>query len=189
MYAVYVNDNNYTQLNIHRALGFHVILSAAVLIEISYNVQLHNKVIFTFHSWGKFTVKHIHVKIVRAKYFRLLGQPTKKLILRSKIWCLTHQAVLYIRKFWWEKKASNLANHELFIKTFLANIPRYTENVFDICTDCSLFSSPIAFTCMIHQNFPPPNIFGVQYILQLCQYVQQSSRAFHICMQTHISAY
>ena len=48
-------------------------------------------------------------------------------------------------------------NRELFTKIFLANIHRYTENVFSICTDCSLFtkfSSPIAFTCMVRQNFP-----------------------------------
>ena len=32
----------------------------------------------------------------------------------------------------------NLANHELFAKIFLAIIHR-TENVFGICTDCSLF--------------------------------------------------
>ena len=33
-----------------------------------------------------------------------------------------------------------LANRELFAKIFLTNIHRYTENVFGICTDCSLFS-------------------------------------------------
>ena len=27
------------------------------------------------------------------------------------------------------------------------------------------FSLPIAFTCMVHQNFPPPNIFHVRYKL------------------------
>ena len=42
-----------------------------------------------------------------------------------------------------------------------ANIHRYTENVYGICT---LFSSPIAFTCMACQNFPLPNISHVQYI-------------------------
>ena len=34
----------------------------------------------------------------------------------------------------------NLANKELFTKIFLANIHRYTENVFGLCTDCSLFA-------------------------------------------------
>ena len=55
------------------------------------------------------------------------------------------------------EKLANLASHELFTKIFLANIHRYTENVFGIYTDCSLFtkfSSPITFTCMVHQNFP-----------------------------------
>ena len=32
-----------------------------------------------------------------------------------------------------------LANCELFAKIFITNIHRYTENVFDICTNCSLF--------------------------------------------------
>ena len=43
----------------------------------------------------------------------------------------------------------NLAN-------LFANIHRHAENVFGICTDCSLFtkiSLPIAFTCMVRQNF------------------------------------
>ena len=30
------------------------------------------------------------------------------------------------------------------------------------------FSSPIAFTCMVHQNFPPPNISRVWY--DMCPY-------------------
>ena len=35
----------------------------------------------------------------------------------------------------------NLANHELFIKIFLANNHRYTTNVFGIYTDCSSYGS------------------------------------------------
>ena len=56
------------------------------------------------------------------------------------------------------EKLANLANIELFT---IANRYRYTENVFGVSTDCSLFakvSSPIAFTCMVRQNFPSPNI-------------------------------
>ena len=37
-------------------------------------------------------------------------------------------------------KLVNLANRELSIKIFLANIHRYTENVYGICTDCCLFT-------------------------------------------------
>ena len=37
-------------------------------------------------------------------------------------------------------KFVNLANRELFTKNFLTNIHRYTENVFGIYTDCSLFT-------------------------------------------------
>ena len=35
--------------------------------------------------------------------------------------------------------------------------PIFTDTAkmyFGICTDCSLFTSPITFTCMVHQNFP-----------------------------------
>ena len=52
-------------------------------------------------------------------------------------------------KFWRGKKLRNLANHELFAKTFLTNIHRYTENVFGICTDCSLFAK--FFLANIHR--------------------------------------
>ena len=39
------------------------------------------------------------------------------------------------------------------------NFPRrYMENAYSICTDLPNFSLPIAFTCMVHQNFPLPNI-------------------------------
>ena len=34
----------------------------------------------------------------------------------------------------------NLANRESVTKIFLANIHRYTINIFGICTDCSLFT-------------------------------------------------
>ena len=79
--------------------------------------------------------------------------------------CIVHmQYITYTGKFWWEKLA-NLGNRELFAKIFLANIHRYTENVYDICTDCSLFTKPIAFTCMVHQNLPC-QIFPMYGILQ-----------------------
>ena len=31
-------------------------------------------------------------------------------------------------------------NHKLFAKIFFVNIHRYIENIFGICTDCSLFT-------------------------------------------------
>ena len=52
----------------------------------------------------------------------------------------------------------NLANRELFAKIFLANVHRYNENVFGICTDFSLFAKFFlanSFTHMVCQNFPP----------------------------------
>ena len=64
------------------------------------------------------------------------------------------------------EKLANLANCELFANIFLANIHRYTENVFDICTDCSLFTT-FSYTCTVCQNFLLPNISHVQYFLKL----------------------
>ena len=57
----------------------------------------------------------------------------------------------YTGKFWAGEKLANLPNCELITNFFFANIP------FGKCTDCSLFtkfSLPIAFTCMVYQNFP-----------------------------------
>ena len=45
------------------------------------------------------------------------------------------------RIFWQGIKLVNLENHELFTKIFLANIHRYTKNVFGICTHCNLFAN------------------------------------------------
>ena len=57
-----------------------------------------------------------------------------------------------------EEKLATLANREPFAKIFLTNIHRYTENVFGIyaltVAYSPNFSSPLAFTCMVHQNFP-----------------------------------
>ena len=39
------------------------------------------------------------------------------------------------------EKLVNLTNREVFAKIFLANIHRYTENVFGKCTDVSLFAN------------------------------------------------
>ena len=53
-----------------------------------------------------------------------------------------------------------LASHELFIKIFIANIHRYTENVFGICTDFKLFakvSLPIALPVWFAKIFPHQN--------------------------------
>ena len=65
-----------------------------------------------------------------------------------------------------------LANREPFAKIFLANIHRHTESIYGICTDCCLFakfSSPIAFTCMVRQNFPR-QIFAVYGIFEYVSY-------------------
>ena len=65
------------------------------------------------------------------------------------------------------EKLVNLVNLELFAKNFLANIHRYTKNVFGICTDFSLFTKfflTIDFTCMVHQQFSPPTFFNTHAV-------------------------
>ena len=65
--------------------------------------------------------------------------------------------IAYTGKFWLGKKLANLANRELFAKIFPTNIHRYTQNVFGIYTDCSLFTKFFlanSFICMVRQNFP-----------------------------------
>ena len=47
----------------------------------------------------------------------------------------------YMGNIWPGKILVNLANRELFTKIFLTNIHKYTENVFGICTVCSLFAN------------------------------------------------
>ena len=37
-------------------------------------------------------------------------------------------------------EGEKLTNRKLFAKILLANIHRYTENVYGICSDCSLFT-------------------------------------------------
>ena len=77
-------------------------------------------------------------------------------------WVMTHKTLevnTVHGKLLVGKKMANLANRELFTKIFLNNIHRYTENVFGICTDCSLFtkfSLPIVWFAKIfpRQIFP-----------------------------------
>ena len=76
---------------------------------------------------------------------------------------MIHHELLHTGKFWQEKKLANLANYGLFAKIFLANIHTYTENVFGICIDCSLFAEFFlanSFTCMVRQNFPVYSILA-----------------------------
>ena len=72
------------------------------------------------------------------------------------------------------EKLVNLANRDLFAKIFLH---RYTEMYLAYALTVAYspnFSSPIAFTCMVCQNFSPPNISCVQY--QLLSFTCPSGR-------------
>ena len=59
---------------------------------------------------------------------------------------------------------SYLANCELLIKIFLTNIHRYTENVFGIYTDCSLFAK--FFLTNSFYLYGLPKFSHVQYVLR-----------------------
>ena len=88
------------------------------------------------------------------------------LLLRK--WIQTCYQLPYMGKIWWGKNWWILANRKLFVKIFIINIHRYTKMHLAYAltvVDSPNFSSPIAFTCMVHQNFPPPNISHVQYLL------------------------
>ena len=54
-------------------------------------------------------------------------------------------AILYTGKFWQGKIGK--FDESYLPKIFFANIHRYTENIFGICTDCSLFAAKI-FLCI-----------------------------------------
>ena len=69
-------------------------------------------------------------------------------------------------KFCQRKKLANLVNREPFAKIFLANIHRYTENVYSIITDCCLFTKFfLANSFYLHglPKFSTPNISCVWY--------------------------
>ena len=66
-------------------------------------------------------------------------------------------------KFWWGKILVNLANYELFAPIF-TDIPK---NVFDVCTDCSLFTKTfLTNSCYLYglPKFPLPYISHVLYV-------------------------
>ena len=100
--------------------------------------------------------------ICRLSYIYSISQEN---ILIQLYICITEH-----RKYLAVEKMANLANRELFAKIFLGNIHTYTENIFGICTDCSLFAYLPTFPCqqllpvaMVCQNFPLPNISRVRY--------------------------
>ena len=48
------------------------------------------------------------------------------------------------------------------------------------------FSSPIAFTCMVHQNFPTLNISYVQYCTKLQSDILFTAHLFTCLLQVHL---
>ena len=61
-----------------------------------------------------------------------------------------------------KEKLVYLVNRKLFAKILLANIPRYTENAFCICTDCSLFTK-FFLANNFYLNHPPKFLPPAKY--------------------------
>ena len=80
-------------------------------------------------------------------------------------------------KFWQGKKLANLENHELFAKPIFTDTPKLYlayALTYLICQNfpCHL---PIALTCMVHQNLPPPKFSHARYLyLYLYLYLNTS---------------
>ena len=57
------------------------------------------------------------------------------------------------------KKLANMVNRELFAKLFLLQYSKkmYLAHTLTVVAYSPSFSSPTAFTCMVHQNFPCQN--------------------------------
>ena len=98
---------------------------------------------------------------------------------------------------WHRKNWQNLANYELFTKIFLTNIQKmYLAYALTVAYSPN-FSSPIAFTCMVHQNPPrqifpmysiPSNSCCIQFsfiteqhtsVMVFCRHYQQDWRQLH----------
>ena len=94
-------------------------------------------------------------------------------------------------KFWWGKIGefgkSNLANHELFTIIFLTNIHRYTENVFGISTDCSLFAKFFLAGFYLYglPNFSSLKFSHVQYVATTYHQVCYCQFFVHLSLYHH----
>ena len=111
--------------------------------------------------------------------------------------CACSQITIHRKILAW-KKLVNLANREVFTKIFLTNIFTDTPKLYFayalILAYSSNFSSPTAFTCIVHQHFPHQNSpmcstsnsfwtlsylseviinCAFQFVEQLCSYVAQ----------------
>ena len=114
-------------------------------------------------------------KWIKLQESRLIVALTSKLELQCFLWVIMYFIILYTGKFWQRKNLANLANCKLFTKIVLTNIQIYTETVFGICTDFSLFTEFFptnSFACMVCQNFPHQNspkydIYNIIYLYNL----------------------
>ena len=70
----------------------------------------------------------------------------------------------YVGKIWRGKILANLANGVQFAKFFHANSHKYSEITEDLPADSPKFSSPLASSVLIRQNFLPPKFSHVRYV-------------------------
>ena len=84
------------------------------------------------------------------------------------------------------EKNGEFGNCELFAKNFLANIHRYTKNVFGMCTDCSLlakFFLTNSFTCMVLTKIFLCTVFILlTVVLECLVYLTHDANPFQECM-------
>ena len=66
-------------------------------------------------------------------------------------------------KIWRGKILANLANGVQFAKFFHANSHKHSEITEDLPADSPKFSSPLASSVLIRQNFLPPKFSHVRY--------------------------
>ena len=102
--------------------------------------------------------------------------------------CIYIYMYVYIvhRKILAGEKLANLVNCELFAK-FSSPVFRYTENVFGICTDCSLFVKFFLtnnFYLYGLSKFSPTKIFPCTVYIFICTYVYKI--CMHTCMYLHM---
>ena len=73
----------------------------------------------------------------------------------------------------------NLGNYGLFGKIFLTKIHKYTENVFGIFTDCSLFTK--FFLTNSFHLYGLPIFSHVPYVAYTCECASCTSSAASTC--------
>ena len=78
------------------------------------------------------------------------------------------EKIPYVGKIWRGKILANLANGVQFAKFFHANSQKYSEITEDLPANSPKFSSPLASSVLIRQNFLPPKFSHARYAINYC---------------------